>query len=175
MVVLGKGSRNDRSTTIVVIVTIIWKLDLRAFMTLDVKWPLSYWNNSFTYALTLVKIFSILGAPKVVWISDTPIFFYKDEKPQDLECFFSGWPLAFEVHWYKDGKIITNGTEGIYYSEDRRRKYGMETVYSRLSLPLGREELEGSYKCRAKNKISGRQASDSLQYIYVCKQKPITT
>ena len=30
------------------------------------------------------------------------------------------------------------------------------------------------YKCSAKNKISGQQASAHFQYIYVCKQKAIT-
>ncbi|XP_020617260.1 uncharacterized protein LOC110055207 isoform X4 [Orbicella faveolata] len=31
----------------------------------------------------------------------------------NLGCHFSGWPLPHEVHWYKDGELITNGTEGI--------------------------------------------------------------
>ena len=144
-------------------------------MTLDIKWLLSNSDNSFTHALTLVKIFPTLGGPKVVWFSDTPEFFDENKKPEDLECSFSGWPLGFEVHWYKDDKIITNGTEGIYYSKYKRRKNGEETLHVRLSLPPGREELEGSYTCSAKNMISGRQASESFQYIYMCKQKPIIT
>ena len=123
--------------------------------------------------MTLIRIFSTLGSPKVVWNSYTPDFIYEGKKPEDLESFFSGWPLAFEVHWYKNDKIITNGTEGIYHSEDRRRKNGEETLHSRLSFPPGREELEGIYKCSAKNKISGQQASAHFQYIYVCKQKAI--
>ena len=151
-----------------------FKLSFLAHMTFDIKRLLLYPDHSFAHAPTLKKIFSILGTPKVVWISATPSFIYEGNKPKDLECFFSGWPLVFEVHWFKDGKIITNGTEGIYHSEDRRWKNGEETLHSRLSLPPGREELEGIYKCSAKNKISGRQASDSLEYIYVCKQKPIT-
>ena len=145
-----------------------------AYMTFDIKWLILCTDNSFTHALTLKEIFSSLGAPKVVWISETPSFIYEGNKPEDLECFFSGWPLAFDVHWFKDGKIIANGTEGIYHSEDTRRKYGEETLHSRLSLPPGREELEGIYKCSAKNKISGQRASYSFQYIFVCKQKPIT-
>ena len=127
------------------------------------------------HALTLIKILSSLGAPKVVWISETPNFIYEDKKPDDLQCVFSGWPLAFEVHWYKDDKKIINGTEGIYHSEDRRQKNGEETLRSTLSLPPGREELEGLYTCSAKNKMSGLHASETFQYIYVCKQKPITT
>ena len=137
------------------------------YMTLDIKWLLSYSDNSFPYALTLKKVFSTLGAPKVVWTSETPSFIIKGRKPEDLECFFSGWPLDFEVYWYKDDKKIINGTEGIYHSEDRRQKNGDETLHSRLSLPPGREELEWIYTCSAKNKISGRQASDSFQYIYI--------
>ena len=128
---------------------------------------------AYTHTLTFVKIFSTLGAPKVVQFSNTPSFFTEEEKPKDLECIFSGWPL--EVHWYKNEKIITNGTKGIYHSVDKRRKDGEETLHSRLSLPQGREELEGSYKCSAENRISGQQASVSLQYLYVCKQKPIPT
>ena len=95
------------------------------------------------------------------------------KKPDDLECHLSGWPL--EVYWYKDDKIITNGTEGIYHSVDKMRENGEETLRSRLSLPVGREDLEGTYKCCAKNRISGRRDSKTLQYEYVCKQKPITT
>ena len=120
-----------------------------------------------------MKIFSTLGAPKVAWFSASPSLFSEGEKPEDLGCIFLGWPL--EVHWYKDDKLITNGTEGIYHSEDKRRNNGEETLHSRLSLPPGREDLGGNYKCIAKNRISGQQASASLQYIYVCKQKPITT
>ena len=89
----------------------------------------------------------------------------------DLECFFSGWPLPHEVHWYKDGKIITNGTEGIYHSEDKKWKNGKKTLRSKLSLPPGREEQEGIYKCSAKNRIPGWQSevSEDLQLIYECK------
>jgi len=105
-------------------------------------------------------------APKVYWFSSTPDFFTEGKKPADLECRFSGWPL--EVYWYKDDKIITNGTEGIYHSVDKRRENGEGTLHSRLSLPPGREELEGTYKCCAKNRISDRQASASIEYIYEC-------
>ena len=88
-----------------------------------------------------------------------------------LECYFSGWPRQLEVHWYKDGKIMTNGTEGIYHSEDKQWKRGQKTLRSKLSLPPGREELEGIYKCRAKTSISGWQSEvfEELQLIYECK------
>lgn len=85
----------------------------------------------------------------------------------DLKCYFSGWPFPQEVYWYKDGKIITNGSEGIYHSEEKKE----ETIRSKLSLPPGREELEGIYNCMAKNSIHGWQSevSEYLQLIYVCK------
>ena len=126
--------------------------------------------RQFFYAYTdFVKIFSTLAAPTVVWFSSTPKFFTEGRKPGDLECFFAGWPSALEVHWYKDDKIITNGTEGIYHSEDNELKDGQKTLHSRLSLPLGREELQGIYKCSAKNRISGRQAFEVMQYKHTCK------
>ena len=178
MVVIGTGSRKDRSTFSKRCncshVNDHVELSFMAYVTLDIKWLLSYSNNSFTHSWTLIRIFSTLGAPKIVWNSETPDFIFEGKKPEDLEIFFSGWPIAFEVHWYKDDKIITNGTEGIYHSEDRRQKNGEETLRSRLSFPPGREELEGVYKCSAKNTISGGQASAYFQYIFVCKQKPIT-
>jgi len=99
----------------------------------------------------------------------------EDIKPEDLVCHFSGWPLTLEVRWYKDDKIIRNGTEGIYHSEVEKEKNGEKIMLTRLTLPLGREELEGAYKYSAKNTISGRRASQTLQYIYKCKQKPKPT
>ena len=125
---------------------------------------------SFTHAVTFVNMFSTLGALRVL-SSTTPSFITEDKKPNDLECYFSGWPLPLEVHWYKDGKIITNGTEGIYHSEDKQWNNGQKTLRSKLSLPPGREELEGIYKCRAKNSISGWQSEvfEELQLIYMCK------
>lgn len=105
------------------------------------------------------------GPLQIVWFSSTPDFI-TEGKRIDLECYFSGWPFPQEVHWFKDGKIITNGAKGIYHSEDRRRKNGKETLHSRLTLPSGREELEGIYNCSAKNKIS--EVSEYLQLIYVC-------
>jgi len=67
-------------------------------------------------------VLSTLGAPKVSWFSTSPAFIFEDIKPKDLVCHFSGWPLTLEVRWYKDDKIIRNGTEGIYHSEVEREK-----------------------------------------------------
>ena len=91
-----------------------------------------------------------------------------DGELSELECQFSGWPLPQEVHWYKDGKLITNETEGIYHSEDEREKNGEKTVRSTLHLPPGRKELEGGYKCSARNSIPS-SASYEIQMIYQCK------
>jgi len=102
--------------------------------------------------------------------TNTPFTFKEGKKPMDLECFFTGFPLPLQVHWYKNDKVITNGTEGIYHTENKRPKNGEETLRSRLSLPPGREELEGVYNCRANNSIPGWQSevSEELQLIYEC-------
>ena len=86
----------------------------------------------------------------------------------ELECYFSGWPLPHEVHWYKDGELITNETEGIYQSADEREKDGEKTLWSRPRLPRGRAELEGDYKCSARNSIPS-SASYHIEMIYHCK------
>ena len=129
-------------------------------------------GNSFTHTVTFVKIFSSPGALEVV-TSSTLIFITQGENPTNLECFFYGWPLPLQVHWYKDDKIITNGTKGIYHSEDERPENGKETLRSKLTLPPGREELEGVYNCSAKNSIPGWQSevSDEFELRYDCKQE----
>ena len=170
---MGTGILKNRSTSfwsapIVATVTIIWKLGFTVYL-------YGFWNKTTPFAVTFVKIFSTLGALEAR-TTYTPIVFNEGQKPMDLECFFSGFPLPLQVHWYKDDKVITNGTEGIYHTENKRPKNGEETLRSRLSLPPGREELEGIYNCRAKNSIPGWQSEVSkvLQLIYVCKLKPIT-
>jgi len=85
-----------------------------------------------------------------------------------LGCHFSGWPLPHEVDWYKDGKQITNGTEGIYHSEDEKEENGEKILRSTLHLPKGREDQEGFYKCSARNSIPS-SASYEIQMIYQCK------
>ncbi|XP_078376647.1 hemicentin-1-like isoform X1 [Oculina patagonica] len=109
-------------------------------------------------------------ALQIVWVSSSPNSIIEG-RPQYLECFFSGWPLPREVYWFKDGKPITNGTEGIYHSEDKKWKKGEETLRSRLRLPPGREEQEGYYKCSATNSIPSWSSSISfeIEMIYECK------
>ena len=82
-----------------------------------------------------------------------------------LACYFSGWPLPHEVHWYKDGELITNETEGISQSEDEKETNGKNTLRSTLHLPQGREEQEGFYKCSARNSIPSN-ASYEIELIY---------
>lgn len=104
---------------------------------------------------------------QIVWSSNSPKFYRKDV-PKDLECHFSGWPLPREAQWHKNGKIITNGTERIYYSETWKK--GEETFRSTLHLPPGREEQEGFYSCSARNSISGweSEAFKRMEMIYQC-------
>ena len=91
-----------------------------------------------------------------------------EDKTAQMACYFSGWPLPHEVHWYKDGELIPNETEGIYHSEDEKEKYGEKTLRSTLYLPPGREKLQGDYKCSARNSIPS-SASYEIQMIYECK------
>ena len=116
-------------------------------------------------------LFLNLGKLQIVRYSGSPKSYRKDV-PQDLECHFSGWPLPREVQWSKNGKIITNGTERIYHSEDRKWEKGKETLRSTLHLPPGGEEQEGDYKCSARNSIAGweSEAIGSIEMIYQCKR-----
>ena len=72
------------------------------------------------------------------------------------------------MHWYKDGELIRNETEGIYHSEDENEKNGEKTLRSTLHLPPGREEQEGVYNCSAINSIPS-SAFSAIQMIYNCK------
>ena len=127
--------------------------------------------NQFNLINSYFLLFLNLGKLQIVWSSESPTFCIKDVR-KDLECHFSGWPLPREVQWSKNGKIITNGTESIYHSEDRKWKKGKETLQSTLHLPPGREEQEGYYKCSARNSIPGweSEAFESMQMIYLCKR-----
>ncbi|KAJ7386670.1 Hemicentin-1 [Desmophyllum pertusum] len=105
-------------------------------------------------------------ALEIVWFSSTPNFIIQNQT-KELECRFSGWPLPRAVSWYKDDKLITDGTHGMYHSEE---KQGEKTFRSKLHLPAGREEQKGFYKCSATNRIPGwsSQKNTTLQMIYAC-------
>lgn len=121
--------------------------------------------------LLFLFIFHSVDPLQILWSSSTPNFI-TEGKRMDLECYFSGWPFPQEVYWYKDGKIITNGTEGIYHSEDKKRKKRGEILRSTLHLPPGGEEQEGFYNCSARNSIRGwkSEAFEITQMIYKCKR-----
>ena len=138
-------------------------------------WPFSVLNDFLYNQLTLLNsdllLFLHLGKLQIVLSPSSPMLYYKGE-PKDLKCSFSGWPLPREVQWYKNDEIITNGTESIFYSEDRKWKKGEETIRSTLHLPPGSEEHEGIYNCSAKNSIPGwkSEASQIIQMIYMCRR-----
>ena len=113
-----------------------------------------------------IMLFFLLGALKIVHFTTTPNDIIQD-KSAELECVFSGWPLPHTVLWYKDNKLISNGTEGIYHSLQERG----ETLRSVLHLPPGREEQEGFYNCSATNSIPGWSSSayGEIEMLYECK------
>jgi len=112
------------------------------------------------------------GSLEIKWGTSSPNKIFEG-KLMNLGCHFSGWPLPHEVHWYKDGELITNGTEGIYHSEDEKEQNGETTLRSTLHLPSGHEEQEGFYNCSASNSI--RSTSYEIQMIYQCISKKIPT
>ena len=108
------------------------------------------------------------GKLRIVWFSSTPAII-REDTPTDLKCSFSGWPLPHKVYWHKNGVLITNGTEGIYHSEEQGKN---EILDTKLFFPPGREEQEGFYKCTAMNSFSGwssKVSSTSIQMKYKCK------
>lgn len=111
-----------------------------------------------------------LGALQIVWVTSSPNSIIEGIR-KNLTCVFSGWPLPRTVYWYKDDQLINNGTEGIYYSENKKWKNGEDAFHSTLHLPTGREKQEGIYNCRATNSLPGwsSSASEVIQMIYECK------
>ncbi|KAL9967129.1 hypothetical protein ACROYT_G025300 [Oculina patagonica] len=91
---------------------------------------------------------------------------FKQDEAIDLQCVFSGWPLPRTVHWHKDNKLISNGTDDIYHSLLKKG----EVLHSTLHFPPGREEQEGFYKCSATNSIPGWSSRDSyaIELRYDC-------
>ena len=85
----------------------------------------------------------------------------------NLKCTLKGWPLPHTVNWHKDNELITNGTEGIYHSLQKKG----DLLYSTLYLPPGSEDQEGDYVCSAINSIPGwsRNVSHKIQIGYECK------
>ena len=63
---------------------------------------------------------------------------------EKLECDFEA-PVG-KVYWYKDNKLLTNGTNGLYQSHGQITR---DTVRSILNFLAVRMEHEGIYNCRA--------------------------
>lgn len=131
---------------------------------------------SYPWAIHLtcsdLSLFSHLGE-LFVWVQGSvPVHIFKGSKPKDLECVFSGRPLPRQVSWYMNGELISNGTNGIYHSEDWKDG----NLHTKLSLPAGREEQKGFYTCTAMNNISGwsSSASKKIQIKYHCKLSYLT-
>ncbi|KAL9967134.1 hypothetical protein ACROYT_G025306 [Oculina patagonica] len=120
--------------------------------------------NSGKYSCQCTAV-NFTRALKIIYKTSSPNDIIQD-KAMDLECVFSGWPLPHIVHWHKDDKPLSNGTEDIYHSLQKRG----ETLHSALHLSPGREEQEGFYKCSATNSIPGWSSSDSyeIELIYEC-------
>ena len=61
-----------------------------------------------------------------------------------LDCYFAA-PVRV-VYWYKNNKLITNGTDGLYQSYDQLTDV---TFRSTLHFPTVRMKHEASYTCKA--------------------------
>ncbi|XP_058958485.2 uncharacterized protein [Pocillopora verrucosa] len=96
-------------------------------------------------------------------------------KETSIECVFSGWPLPTIVHWFKEEKLITNGTDGIYHSVEKEGNNLRSTLY----FPSGQEDQEGLYKCNATNSIPGWSswAAYAIEMLLLCPsaQGPIVS
>lgn len=73
------------------------------------------------------------------------------------------------MHWFKEEKLITNGTDGFYHSVEKEGNNLRSTLY----LPSGQEDQEGLYKCIATNSIPGWSSSAAyeIEMILLCKKK----
>ncbi|KAJ7386699.1 hypothetical protein OS493_006710 [Desmophyllum pertusum] len=145
---------------------ITWEKAKQQLNSSDLVLQQSYSTNNGKFPCQCTAI-NFTRALQIIWVTSTPNVIIKDQ-PKELKCIFSGWPLPRTVSWYKDDKLITNGTEGMHHSLEKKG----ETVKSIciLHLPPGREEQEGFYKCSATNNITGWSSSDSfkIQMIYEC-------
>ena len=75
------------------------------------------------------------------------------------------------MHWFKEEKLITNGTDGIYHSVEKEGNNLRSTLY----FPSGQEDQEGLYKCNATNSIPGWSSSAAyeIEMLLLCKKKTI--
>ncbi|XP_022786048.1 uncharacterized protein LOC111326341 isoform X3 [Stylophora pistillata] len=108
--------------------------------------------------------------------TESPYLIQQGERPY-LECTFSGWPLPPEVNWFREEKLIPNGSKAVYQLDRISGEKENRTLHSSLNFQDAREDQAGFYKCKATNSIPGWSSSTSseIQTIYQCPhaQDPI--
>ena len=65
---------------------------------------------------------------------------------RNLKCEFDGRPSVQNVSWFKDNKLVLNGTDGLYQIEEQT---GDGKFHSTLNFFTVRMEHAGSYTCKA--------------------------
>ena len=87
----------------------------------------------------------------------------------ELKCSFKGWPRP-RIFWHNpDGKLIINGSENFYLTE---QLVGEDSITSVLRNPNIQEKQKGSYECLAVIFITGGRTltlSESIELRYNCK------
>lgn len=64
----------------------------------------------------------------------------------ELKCEFDAWPSVQNVSWFKDNKLVLNGTDGLYQIEEQS---GDGKLKSTLNFFPVRMEHAGCYTCKA--------------------------
>ena len=72
--------------------------------------------------------------------------FIRGQTVGNLKCEFDGWPSVQNVSWFKDNKLVLNGTDGLYQIE---KQSGDGKLHSTLNFFTVRMEHAGSYTCKA--------------------------
>ena len=103
--------------------------------------------------------------------STSPMYISQYSQDVFLKCSFKGWPLP-RVVWYKDGKVINNGSQGLYHKERPGwSPCNPTTLETTLHFPRGRTKYRGHYKCYAENGFNGWSSKHSAEFrvIHECK------
>ena len=100
--------------------------------------------------------------------TSSPVWFSPNTKQIELKCSFKGWPRPRVVWYSPDGKLIKEGSERFYLSEEDD---GEDIVTSYLRNFNIQEKHNGVYKCKAVNNITGWSStlSEDVELIYNCK------
>ena len=125
---------------------------------------LAMWIFSFS----LSQLF-LLGGIKLVNITKSPVWFSANTTLAELKCSFKGWPRP-RIFWHNPHrKLIINGSESFYLTEEL---VGEDTITSVLRNPNIQEKHEGKYECFAVTTIDfGKtvEKSEKIQLRYNCK------